>query len=1719
MNRIIGITFGCLILSFGFALGQGNFNSNTLTGNWSNPGSWTLVSGTDADGIPDADDNVTIVDTNAINMDVNSACNTLTFNGNATLNFNTTTRTLTVNGLMTMNGTSSVIGSNNNMILSLQNDFIVPASQSASIGGVQLAQLAARTFTITGTINWSNNTGTKVVGNVILNDGGLWNSTSGETVGTQNFTMFDGATIDGTGTPIINVASSFLEQPSTPGLKANIGSCTITVSGTTTINGYIIFTIAGSGNKTFNNTITVNPGGTWDNVIGEDPNINCSIVNNGNWPPPTGGLCRYFVNAAGSYTYTGSSAINLGRLRVDLGTVTNLTTLNLLGSTNLGLRVNTNGVFNNGDGVLPAYLNFTATGAVADFVTPALPGIINFANANNTVEYGLAGNQNVFPTTYFNLIASNSGTKTLAGNVTVTNQLTLDGSVIVVGGTNTLDGAGNLVMTGTSELRLAKLGTTVPELTGVANSLGASTKITFNGGGSQIARSSTFLHYQNIDVSTNLTSVDFSSISNVLGNLVLLNSAIITNNAPLTVGGTFNHSSSGTTVLANDLTTRNLTSFAGVLNYSGRTITLSSNNSTWLNIGGAFTTDASSTVIFTAGTNQAITGSAATTFSNLTINNSNGVTLSGVNATVSGALNLTLGRLVTGTSILVSTGTVSRTSGFVEGNLRKTISSGSPSATFEVGTNTIYSPVDVVFTGVSVTGTLTASATAGDHPDINGSNIEPLKSINRYWSLTNNGITFTSYSSTFSFDPTDTDPLANTSLVNIRRYNSTSWFNTTVGARTATSTQFTGEAAASLPSGTLQVLQIGETIITTGVFNRLTGARNWNDPTTWIENKTGNAQFTNGSAIVSGSSGTLFLSELQDGDTLVLQTSCDIIRGVVLSRQSDIQLTLTTNASATVPGGYGKLIVPNNNTQVVTIGNSNISLDPNGTTTVTLNQNATVNSINLNTSATPRTGAQNLTHQTGRILTVQTDVNVNQPGANTTDAWNINDGAANVGGSVIIGSAVNNAARIAQVNINSGGILTIQTNLRFNTNNAANAAAAVLDMSSGSGRVNLGGALTFANNGGTLLSGTAGSIFNFNRSASGQSLNFPGTGAFTFHNLYANNTSTSGLNIAASLTTTNLTGDIRVQSGLLTTGNATIDGNLSRTFQVASNATFRMNGNAPFPTGFGTFDLGSVAPFGLVEYNQTNAQSIFPSAYGNLNLTSAQQFTSPSGSIPPMTVNGNLTIGTGGNTRLLGNVNSVLSVTRNLTIASGATLNASTNTFATINVGGDWVNNGTFTITTSTANIVFNGTGPTQPQLISGTTVTTFPNLTINTANTTDRVLLNTNANMSGVLDLRQGRLDPNGLIFSVTNPSTAAIVRTSPSLGYIYSEKNSAPYSELRWTVGTTTGAFVFPFGVSEAIADYIPFTFNVTSAGAPAAGTVSVATYGTPSNNLPLPSGVTNINGPGGINNSANTVDRFWIITPAGFSTTTPVSTLTFTATSTEVGSISNPRAQRWAPANYWDPAIAGQTNPTAFSATVPNISSYSPWALAAAASPLPIQLVSFDAFSKGNLIELNWKTATELNNDFFTIERSQSGEKFTDLFQVKGAGTKQTESRYLAKDVNPIRGTSYYRLKQTDFDGTASFSEVVRVEFNGENGWTVYPNPTDGSSFTIKFYDNDINREASVSLQEIGGKILLSQLGIVDQSAELTIEPERSLSAGLYILTVLVGDQITRQKLVVK
>ncbi|MES2567304.1 MAG: lamin tail domain-containing protein [Bacteroidota bacterium] len=110
------------------------------------------------------------------------------------------------------------------------------------------------------------------------------------------------------------------------------------------------------------------------------------------------------------------------------------------------------------------------------------------------------------------------------------------------------------------------------------------------------------------------------------------------------------------------------------------------------------------------------------------------------------------------------------------------------------------------------------------------------------------------------------------------------------------------------------------------------------------------------------------------------------------------------------------------------------------------------------------------------------------------------------------------------------------------------------------------------------------------------------------------------------------------------------------------------------------------------------------------------------------------------------------------------------------------------------------------------------------------------------------------------------------------------------------------------------------------------------------------------------------------------------------------------------------------------------------------LPIELLYFNANYNGKYVDLNWATATEINNDYFTIERSGDGLNFESLLKVKGAGNSTNQINYSVTDEEPINGISYYRLKQTDFDDNFSYSNIVSVTSKIEEEYKIYPNPNE-------------------------------------------------------------------------
>ena len=109
----------------------------------------------------------------------------------------------------------------------------------------------------------------------------------------------------------------------------------------------------------------------------------------------------------------------------------------------------------------------------------------------------------------------------------------------------------------------------------------------------------------------------------------------------------------------------------------------------------------------------------------------------------------------------------------------------------------------------------------------------------------------------------------------------------------------------------------------------------------------------------------------------------------------------------------------------------------------------------------------------------------------------------------------------------------------------------------------------------------------------------------------------------------------------------------------------------------------------------------------------------------------------------------------------------------------------------------------------------------------------------------------------------------------------------------------------------------------------------------------------------------------------------------------------------------------------------------------SPLPVELLTFDAQLQGQQVQLSWTTTNETNNDYFTLEKSADGIHFEAFQQLDGAGTSRILLQYSHLDEHPFHGRTYYRLQQTDFDGRSTHSSIRVVE-KQSGQFSVFPNP---------------------------------------------------------------------------
>lgn len=170
------------------------------------------------------------------------------------------------------------------------------------------------------------------------------------------------------------------------------------------------------------------------------------------------------------------------------------------------------------------------------------------------------------------------------------------------------------------------------------------------------------------------------------------------------------------------------------------------------------------------------------------------------------------------------------------------------------------------------------------------------------------------------------------------------------------------------------------------------------------------------------------------------------------------------------------------------------------------------------------------------------------------------------------------------------------------------------------------------------------------------------------------------------------------------------------------------------------------------------------------------------------------------------------------------------------------------------------------------------------------------------------------------------------------------------------------------------------------------------------------------------------------------------------------------------------------------------------------LPVELLDFSGEMVGTTLQLNWQTASELNNEGFEIERSPNGESWETIGFVAGTGTSSESTEYSFLDSSPIAGESYYRLRQIDFDGNYSYSKRILVEPSPDQTLSFYPNPV---RHTLHLSGIEATQ---ISILDLTGKLLFQVPGT---QAEIDLS---HLPNGLYFLR-WQGNNRTWTKKIIK
>lgn len=406
--------------------------------------------------------------------------------------------------------------------------------------------------------------------------------------------------------------------------------------------------------------------------------------------------------------------------------------------------------------------------------------------------------------------------------------------------------------------------------------------------------------------------------------------------------------------------------------------------------------------------------------------------------------------------------------------------------------------------------------------------------------------------------------------------------------------------------------------------------------------------------------------------------------------------------------------------------------------------------------------------------------------------------------------------------------------------------------------------------------------------------------------------------------------------------------------------------------------FGTPVFYGTVNYIRNGAQIVTAGMYQNLTLTGSGT----------KTMNGNL------------------DVNRTLTISGTATF-AAANTYDIL-LAGNWVNNGT-AYTHANRSVSFDGT---TTQTISGSTLTVFHDLEI--SNTAGDVTLSVDATVNGTLTLSTGDLIiAAGKTLTIDDTNDPGISGGSAASHVVTNE------TAMIQKTYTSTLPITFPLGDGT---HYRPLSLTPSTNG----NTIWNVGY------TPSPHIDTDVETGSGLDFIST--QEYWTCHRSGESPADAVMALTWISNSA-VPIYEGVRIVHYDGTTDWDllPSEPAGDNTSGTVTSSSFVSSFSPFTLGFITDPilLPIELTSFEGSKTGRNNTLNWVTSTEFNNDYFTLEKTTDGNLFEVIGTINGAGNSVQKNAYNFIDYDVKNELNYYRLKQTDFDGTSVYSNMILID----------------------------------------------------------------------------------------